>query len=678
MIQSLSSSIKELVIGKPLSTDDAQHQAISKKVGLAVFASDALSSVAYATQEILVVLVGAVVLLAPTLAGGSAAAERQVFPLAIPIAAAIALLLLILTISYRQTIFAYPDGGGAYTVSRDNFGPTAGMVAAAALLIDYILTVSVSVSSGVAQIASAFPAILPYRAEVAIAIVIVITVINLRGVKESGAVFAVPTYGFIILMLLTMGTGVVKALTGTLGTVPNPPELSTALHGAETLGLFLILKAFSSGCAALTGVEAISNGIQAFKEPRSRNAANTLLVMSGLLGVLFIGTTLLATATQAVPSESETVISQIARTVFGQGTILYGALVFATTMILVVAANTSFADFPRLSALAARDGYVPRQLGVRGSRLVFNYGIVALAGASCLLIFVFDAEVTRLIPLYAIGVFLSFTLSQSGMVMRWIRSSRLKPGEAIETPGHTPLHFDKGWRWKMAVNALGATLTFIVMIVFAIAKFSDGAWAIVLLIPLLVFAFYRTHRHYRDVARILSTKYEMERPSVRPMRTIILVDDVHRGTHQLVEFAKSIGQPWLAAHVAINPIKSEVVQRKWHERIGEGELHILSSPYRQLTAPIVDFVLQQRDMDPSGFVQVIMGQLIMDTPQARILHANSTLGIMAELQRHDRIVVTDVPYQLHGMDAEKFPANVLGETTSHSDVHIAHEGSHSA
>ena len=346
MIQSLSSSVKELVIGKPLSTDDAQHQAISKKVGLAVFASDALSSVAYASQEILVVLVGAVIFLGPQLAGGIAEAERQVFPLAIPISAAIALLLLILTISYRQTIFAYPDGGGAYTVSRDNFGSTAGMIAAAALLIDYILTVAVSVSSGVAQIVSAFPVILPYRAEVAIVLVMLITVINLRGVKESGAVFAVPTYGFITLMLLTMGVGAFKALTGTLGTVPNPPELAHPLHGAETLGLFLILKAFSSGCAALTGVEAISNGIQAFKEPRSRNAANTLLVMSGLLGILFIGTTLLATATHAVPSETETVISQIAKTVFGQSTILYGALVFATTMILVVAANTAFADFP--------------------------------------------------------------------------------------------------------------------------------------------------------------------------------------------------------------------------------------------------------------------------------------------------------------------------------------------
>lgn len=277
-----------------------------------------------------------------------------------------------------------------------------------------------------------------YRAEVAIAIVIIVTVINLRGVKESGAVFAVPTYGFIILMLLTMGIGGFKALTGTLGTVPNPPELTHALHGAETLGLFLILKAFSSGCAALTGVEAISNGIQAFKEPRSRNAANTLLVMSDLW--VFSSLARHCSPPPRRPSPLKAKIRHLAnrRTVLGQGTLLYGALVFATTMILVVAANTSFADFPRLSALAARDGYVPRQLGVRGSRLVFNYGIVALAGASCLLILVFDAEVTRLIPLYTIGVFLSFTLSQSGMVMRWIRSSRLKPGEAIETPGHTP------------------------------------------------------------------------------------------------------------------------------------------------------------------------------------------------------------------------------------------------
>ncbi len=667
MAQTVTSSIKELVIGKPISNDDAQHQAISKKVGLAVFASDALSSVAYATQEILVVLVGAVVLVG-----------TGVFQLAIPISAAIALLLFILTISYRQTIFAYPDGGGAYTVSRDNFGPTAGMVAAAALLIDYVLTVSVSVSSGVAQLASAIPALLPFRAEVAIAIVIVVMIINLRGVKESGAVFAIPTYGFVILMLVTIGVGMFRAITNTLPAISDPPEMVEALHGVEALGLFLILKAFSSGCAALTGVEAISNGIQAFKEPRSRNAANTLLVMSGLLGVLFIGTTLLATATHAVPSDSETVISQIARTVFGRENIIYGLVVGATTLILIVAANTSFADFPRLSALAARDGYVPRQLGVRGSRLVFNYGIVALAGASCLLILIFNADVTRLIPLYAIGVFLSFTLSQAGMVTRWIRSSRLKPGEAIETPGHSPLLFDKGWRWKMAVNAVGATLTFIVMVVFAVVKFTDGAWAIVILIPLLVFMFYRIHRHYRDVARILSTKKNMGRPEKRRMITVVLVDDVHRGTHRLVEFAKSLGHPWVAAHVAMNPMKSQVVETKWHERIGEGELHILPSPYRQLTEPIVKFVLEKRDIDATGFVQVIMGQLIMDTPQARMLHANATLGIMAELQRHDRVVVTDVPYQLHGVDARNFPDNELGDGGAQLHLHPDTHGSHSA
>lgn len=662
-----TTALQQLIIGRPLSNEAAPDQAISKKVGLAIFASDALSSVAYATQEILFVLVGAVVFL-----GGGADVERQVFGVSVPIAAAIAVLLLILTISYRQTIFAYPNGGGAYTVSRDNFGSTAGMVAAAALLTDYILTVSVSVSSGVAQIASAVPELLPHRAELGVAIVGVIMVINLRGVKESGAVFAVPTYAFIILMLLTMGIGAFQAATGTLQPVTDPPEMIHALHGAESLGLFLILRAFSSGCAALTGVEAISNGIQAFKQPRSRNAANTLLAMSGLLAVLFIGTTLFATAVHAVPSDNETVISQIARAVFGQGSILYLLVVAATTLILLLAANTSFSGFPLLGALAAQDGYVPRQLGVRGSRLVYTYGIFALAGASCALILIFNAEVTRLIPLYAIGVFMSFTLSQAGMVTRWLRSSRVKPGDAIETPGHTPLRYDKGWRWKMAINAVGATLTFIVMIVFAIAKFADGAWAIILLIPALVFAFYRTHQHYHDVARILSTKQEMSRPERQPMQTIILVDDVHRGTHRLVEFAKSIGQPWLAAHVAINPAKAAAVERKWHERIGEGELHILPSPYRRLTEPVVEFVLSRRDLSPTGFVQVIMGQLIMDTTQARILHANNALGIMAELQRHDRIVVTDVPYQLHGEDAAKFPQNVMGDSSLQLDVHGAH------
>jgi hypothetical protein len=328
---------------------------------------------------------------------------------------------------------------------------------------------------------------------------------------------------------------------------------------------------------------------------------------------------------------------------------------FATTMILVVAANTGFADFPRLTALAARDGYVPRQLGVRGSRLVFTTGIVALAGASCLLIFIFDAEVTRLIPLYAIGVFLSFTLSQSGMVVRWIRSSRLKPGESIETPGHTPLGYDKGWRWKIAINAIGAIMTFIVMIVFAIAKFSDGAWAIIFLIPLLVLIFWRTHKHYRDVARILSLHDASEPVEPRPIKTIILVDDVHRGTHQLVSFARSLGGSWIAVHIATDPRKSDLVQMKWHERIGTGELHIIQSPYRKLLEPIAELVERELEAMPSGFLHVIMGQLVMDTPQARFLHSNNALGIMERMQRYDRVVVTDVPYQLHASDAAGYP-----------------------
>jgi amino acid transporter len=651
-------NVSRWLFGPPLQTHETPHQTISKKVGLAVFASDALSSVAYATQEILIVLI---------------AAGVGALTLSTPIAMAIVLLLVVLTISYRQTIMAYPSGGGAYRVARENLGQTYGEIAAAALLTDYILTVAVSISSGVEQIASAIPELLPYKVEVAIALVAFMTIVNLRGVKESGRVFAIPTYFFVGMMALTLGIGMLQIATGTLGQVTDVKVIE---HTAESLSLLLILRAFSSGCTALTGVEAISDGIPAFKEPKSRNAARTLAVMAGILGVMFIGITVLAHQTGVIPSHTETVISQIGRTIFGRGPV-YGLLIVATMVILVMAANTSFADFPRLSAFAASDGYLPRQLTFRSSRLVFKWGIVLLAGAATTLIIVFNASVTGLIPLYAIGVFLGFTLSQAGMVMRWHKVSKLKPGEEVPTE-YSVLRYDKHWRVKQAINAVGATIAFFVMLVFAYTKFPHGAWVTVIIIPALVFVFSRIHTHYGDVAKTLSlsgSPAPLCRPAMRPMRTVILVDDVHRGTVRMVEFAKSLGHPWVALHVDYNDRRTELVQQKWKARIGEGELHVVASPYRQLIEPVRDFVLSERDKTPNGFVHVIMGQLVMHNQVERALHSNNALGIIGELQRYDRVVVTDVPYQLHPSEngnGHGHDSGAYGEKAPHAELPAGH------
>jgi amino acid transporter len=643
--------IKRVLIGRPLANQEAPHQTIGKVVGLAVFASDALSSVAYATQEILVVLAGAAVLL------GTA-----VFGISIPIAFAIVTLLVILTISYRQTIFAYPSGGGAYIVARDNLGELPAQIAGAALLTDYILTVSVSIASGTDQVASAIPALRPFQVELAVLAIVLMTVVNLRGVKESGRVFAIPTYFFITMMLITLGIGFVRFATGTLGQVEGVEMVE---HTAQNLGIFLVLRAFSSGCAAVTGVEAISNGITAFREPRSRNAATTMAMMSAILGVMFIGITVLANRVHALPSETETIISQLGRVVFGDATLMYGLLIAATTVILIMAANTAFADFPRLCALHASDGFLPKQLTFRGSRLVFSWGIVVLAAASISLIVVFNASTTALIPLYAIGVFLSFTLSQAGMVVRWRRIGKLKPGEEVVVPNPhgEPSHLlhDRRWRTKQLVNAVGATMTFVVMCVFAVSKFADGAWITVILIPSLVFLFFRIHKHYKDVAHALSLSQRTVDPHPRNMLTIVMVDDVHAGTVQMVEFALSQGNPWMAIHLDDNPIKTARIKAKWVERMGRlnHELTIVPCPYRNLAGVAIDFVQQKLDEDPNRFVHVVMAQLIMDTWVAQALHANTAIAFTLALQNMERVALTNVGYQIHTPEGAPAQAPVV-------------------
>ncbi len=621
--------LSKLLIGRPLETQALSHQSVSRLIGLAVFASDALSSTAYATEEILIIL---------ALAGTGSA----VLGLSLPIAIAIAVLIVIVTVSYRQTIYAYPNGGGAYIVARDNLGEIPAQVAGAALLTDYILTVAVSITAGVAQVTSAFPALIAYRVPLAIGIILLMMMINLRGVRESGTIFAIPTYFFLGMMFLTLIIGAVRFATGTLPVVTGVKEIEVV---AAPLTLFLLLRAFSSGCTALTGIEALSNGITAFKEPRSRNAASTLVWMSSILITLFLGITILSHQIQALPSETETVISQLARTVYGRGSAPYLLTIAGTMLILIMAANTSFADFPRLAALAAGDGFLPRQLTYRGNRLVLSWGIVGLALFASILVFITGAQTTALIPLYAIGVFMSFTISQTGMVVHLWRLGRLKPGEQVE--GYeTTLEYDPAWRFKMILSAVGAFCTFVVMIIFGVTKFISGAWFVIILIPFLVLVFLRIHQHYRQVARSLSTTTTLEATHIRPITTLVLIDDVHAGTLRVLNFARSMGHPWQAVHIAVNPEKAERTQAKWKALVGEPELIVIPSPYRHLAAPLREYVEELLVQNPESFVHIVMGHLAMDSFWEQALHQNSAFVFNVALTGLDRVVFTQIPYQI--------------------------------
>ncbi|MCS6842770.1 MAG: amino acid permease [Caldilineales bacterium] len=617
------------LLGRPLATADAEHETIGKKVGLAVFASDALSSNAYATQEILVVL---------------AAAGVATFGLAIPISIAIVALLAIVTLSYEQIIHAYPNGGGAYIVSRDNLGELAAQVAGAALLTDYILTASVSISSGVAQIVSAFPVLFPYRVPLAVGLLSLVMLANLRGVRESGTAFAIPTYFFLFMMALTLGLGLWRHITGSLGDVVNPPAME--VHELQAISLFLILHAFANGTTALTGVEAISNGITAFKEPRSRNAGITLIWMAVILASIFLSITFLAVQIGAVPAETETVISQLARTVYGNQGILYLGVIVATTVILILATNTAFNGFPRLSALLAIDGFLPRQLAFRGSRLVYSWGIVALTLVASLLIVVFRASVTGLIPLYAIGVFLSFTLSQVGMARRWYRTGHLKPGEVIHQPAST-LHYDPRWRLKMMANGFGAVCTAIVMGIFAWTKFSEGAWIVLVLIPLLVLMLRRIHRHYTELAARLSLENYDAPPRAHRHRVIMPLSGVHRGTLAALRYARTLSSDVTAVHVCIDPEVAERVRQKW-ELWGEGvRLVILDSPYRLLLEPLMDYIAEvAAARQPNETITVVVPEFVTRHAWENLLHTQTAWTLRFAFRTMPGVVITTVPYQL--------------------------------
>lgn len=624
------------LIGRPLPTADAPHQAIGKGVGLAVFASDALSSTAYATQEILIVL---------------AAAGAAAFSYAFPIALAIVALLAIVTLSYEQTVHAYPGGGGAYIVARDNLGELPAQIAGAALLMDYVLTVAVSISSGVAQIASAFPFVFEHRVALAVTLVMLVMLVNLRGVKESGIAFAIPTYFFVAAMFATVAAGLLQSMLGRLGAVASPPALEVPRH-LPAVTLFLLLHAFSNGTTALTGVEAISNGITAFKEPRSRNAGLTLLAMALILGSLFLGITYIARHIGAVPSEQETVISQLARTVFDGRGPLYLAVIAATTLILVMAANTAYADFPRLSALQAGDGFLPRQLTYRGSRLVFSRGIVLLAVAASALIIVFEASVTGLIPLYAIGVFLSFTLSQAGMTRRWWKCGRLRPGEELREPGSV-LHHQPGWAAKMLVNGFGAICTAVVAVVFAVTKFHDGAWVVLIVIPLLVVVFFGIRRHYRELAAQLSLEDFGSPPRIARHRVIVPISGVHRGTVAALRYARALSDDITAVYVSSEPEQIEGLRRKWGLWGSGLRLVVVESPYRLLLEPLLDYIRGvARNRQPNEVLTIVVPQFVPRRRWHELLHAQTAVLLRLALLFERGIVITSVPYQVGAGEEE--------------------------
>lgn len=612
------------LIGRPLPTADAPHQTVSKTVGLAVFGADALSSIAYAPQETLVIL---------------AAAGTRAYGYAFPISLVITGLLVIVTISYLQTIQAYPNGGGAYTVVKENLGEPAALVAGAALLTDYILLAAVTVASGVAQIVSAFPVLFPFRVWLSVGLLGLIALANLRGVKESGNIFAFPTYFFLSMTTWTVVIGFIRYLNGTLGVVIDPPSVEL-LH-TEPLTLFLLLRAFSNGTTALTGVEVIANGVKSFREPRTRNAIVTMIWMSTILAVLFLGIVYLLDIIGSVPSETETVISQLTRTVFGNRGLLYLGTITATTIILILATNTAFAGFPALSAIIAEDGYMPRQLTYRGSRLVFSRGILTLTVIASLLIIVFNASVTALIPLWAVGVFLSFTLSQAGMARHWWKYQRLARKDGTH-------RYDLGWKWKLAINGLGAVTTAIVTLIFAITKFVDGAWIIVLLLPALVISFYAVHNHYKNLARDLSLENYGQSPPAKRHRVLVPIAGVHRGALEALDYALSLSNDVTAVHISMDQEQKSALENKW-SLWGKGvRLVIIESPYRTFLEPFLEYVNEIcAILQSNERLTIVVPQFMPKNWWHNLLHTQTAFWLRFALLNKRGIVITEVPYQVH-------------------------------
>lgn len=610
---SLYPQIKQFLLGKTLPTSAHAEERLSNAAALAVLSSDALSSVAYATEEILLVLVAA----------GSSA-----LGLSLPIAIAIIILLAIVVLSYRQTIRAYPKGGGSYIVARENLGIYPGLVAGGSLMIDYILTVTVSISAGTAALTSAFPVLEPFTVSLCLIFIFLLTLANLRGVKESGRIFMIPTYAFIVSIFVLIALGLFQQATGHV-----PTEYSN-IPVKEGLSLFFILRAFSAGCTALTGVEAISDGVLAFKEPEWKNARLTLLYLGAILGLMFVGITYVANTYHIVPEEGQTVVSQLGRVILGTGPV-YIFVQVVTLLVLLLAANTSYADFPRLCYFLARDGFLPRQLALLGDRLVYSNGIILLSVCAAILVIIFKGNVNAVIPLYAVGVFTSFTLSQAGMVRRWFHE---------RTPGWLPSAF---------MNGLGAIATAVVLGVIISTKFMGGAWLVVVAIPVLVSIFLAIHRHYQYVAERLSIQglpprgyIPRAKPEVVTHPAVVVVGHLNRGTVEALDYARTIADEIVAIHVDLGSIEGEKLQEQWRQLEADIPLVIIESPYRSVISPIVEFVSQFEERYRDTYTTVIIPAFVTRNWWEGLLHNQTTLFLKTALRAQKSRVITTVRYYL--------------------------------
>lgn len=608
------SKLKHLLIGNPLPTEELSEKKLNKIRALAAFSPDALSSIAYANQEIYLGLV---------IAGSLG------LMLAFPIGIVITILLIIVAISYYQTIHGYPSGGGSYVVARENLGTRAGLVAGAALMLDYVMTAAVSLTAGVEAIASAFPALWPHRTAIALGLLMIITLANLRGLRETGTIMSIPVYLFLFTYLPMLALGLYKLVQGGA----QVWDTST-LHSAAPITIFMVLHTFATGCTALTGIEAISNGVPAFRPPEARNAGRTLIVMAVLMAVLFLGTTALVQYLGILADSQETILSALTRNVFGNG-FAHVLIQTTTMMILAVAANTSFAGFPRLSAILASDGFLPRPLNSLGDRLVFTNGILSLSGATAILIILFGGDSHALIPLFAVGVFLAFTLSQVGMVIHWRKVRQ------------------QGWQVKAFLNGLGAFVTFTTLIIVGYSKFLEGAWLSIVLIAVTVFIFYKINAHYQEVRQQLSLKGLP--PDIRPSpvpRVVVPISGVHRGIFGAIDFARGITNDVTAVYVEIEPGGGEKVRQLWRRWFPDLPLVVLPSPYRSIVQPILKY-LDDTDLEHNDgqLATVVLPEFVPAKWWHAVLHNQTTWMLKTALLYRRRNlgyqrVIIDVPFHL--------------------------------
>jgi len=599
-------SAYRLIFGRPLRTSEGAHERLDRPRALGAFGLDALSSVAYGPDEILYVLL---------LAGSGGVAWN------VPIALAIAALLTIVVTSYRQTIFAYPHGGGSYTVARENLGIRTSLVAAAALMVDYLTTVAVSITAGVEAIIAFAPALDPYRVQLDVGVILLLMLINLRGIREAGGLFVLPTYVFIGSLGLLIAWGLVRlSVEGGLPRTATPPPQSV-----EAVSVFLILRAFAGGCTAMTGVEAIANGVPEFEPPETRNAAGTLVILAAILGALFLGAVSLGNAIGAVPSDQASIIAQIGQTV-ANGNPLFYLVQISAAVILSLAANTSFNGFPLLAAIMARDGFLPHQFGHRGLRLAYSNGIVVLGSLAMVLVILFGGRTHALIPLFAIGVFLCFTLSQSGMVLHWWR---------LRGPG---------WRAKLAINAVGATTTAVVTVIVIATKFLEGAWLVLAFIPLLVWTFASIHAHYQEEAQELQVDHPPPPPAV-PHSLLIPIARLDRAVSETVGYALSIGGPVRALHVVSDDDKAEELRKAWDAWGVDVPLVLLPSPYRTIIGPLLHEI-RRTHTEAGGRVTVLLPEVVPRHLVQEVLHNQTALTLQLALRNLATVVVTTVPVQL--------------------------------